>query len=131
MKPGLMHDYGKAIAIGPAMRPTNPHPDSIMGTPRHRPAHGGRTPMASGDQTPQAATAVSQRRMTIPNTLIHATNASPEVTLEWLRAMATTADNLRHARDVVEDCATQVGRDRCQAAIAELNRLENHFYNGE
>ena len=31
MKPGLMHDYGKAIAIGPAMRPTDPHPDSIMG----------------------------------------------------------------------------------------------------
>ncbi len=26
-----MHDYGKTIGFGPSARPTNPHPDSIMG----------------------------------------------------------------------------------------------------
>jgi hypothetical protein len=60
--------------------------------------------------------------------LIPATNASPEVTLEWLHEMGTTADNLRHAREVVEDCATQVGSKACHIALAELDFLETKFY---
>ena len=59
-------------------------------------------------------------------TMIPATNASPAVTLEDLQAITDFA-GLTHMRDVVADCATQVGRDACKEATAELDRIEKRL----
>lgn len=60
--------------------------------------------------------------------LIRATNTTPAVTLNWLRETANSTVGLTHARDVVDQCSTQVGRNACAAAYAELDRLEAALY---
>lgn len=55
--------------------------------------------------------------------LIPATNASPAITLEVLQAITDFA-GLSHMRDVIDDCSTQVGKEACSTAYAELDRIE-------
>lgn len=58
------------------------------------------------------------------NVLIPATNHSPAVTLDDIRAAAHSIEALSQMRDIVDNCASQLGRDRCSAAYAEIDRLE-------
>lgn len=57
--------------------------------------------------------------------LIRATNASPEITVADLRDNINTLSDVAHWREVIDDCATQVGRDACQRAYAMLNQIES------
>ena len=66
--------------------------------------------------------------MSSKNVLIAATNQSPAITLDDIRAAANSVVSLSHMRDVVDDCATQVGRARCAAAYAEIDRLEAELF---
>ena len=61
-------------------------------------------------------------------TMIRATSTTPTVTLNWLRETATSIAGLTHARDVVDQCSTQVGTDACATAYAELERLTAALY---
>lgn len=59
--------------------------------------------------------------------LIYATNASPEITVQDFEAIETVGQ-LQHWRDVIADCATQVGADKCKVAFRWLDRIEDELY---
>lgn len=61
-------------------------------------------------------------------TLIQATSTTPEITTEWLHETAVDDAGLTHARDVIAQCASQVGDDACADACRELDRIEARLY---
>lgn len=66
---------------------------------------------------------IEQREMD----MIIGTSTTPTLTLETLRGMVTDFESLSHARFVVDQCASQIGRAACLEAYAELDRIENEL----
>lgn len=59
--------------------------------------------------------------------LIPATSHSPQITLEDIRAAGGSSADMIHMRDMINNCASQVGREKCASALAELDRLESEY----
>jgi hypothetical protein len=56
--------------------------------------------------------------------LIHKTANSPEITLADIQAISSLAE-VDHMRDVIRDCATQIGSDTCLRAHEALDVIED------
>jgi hypothetical protein len=61
-------------------------------------------------------------------TLIHKTHHTPQVTEAWIRRTAKDMKGIDHVRFVIDQCASQKGRNACQAAYDKLQQIENAYF---